>query len=149
MIPDCILRKIEHCLALSASDNPNEAAIAPRQAQKLMAEHGLTQLDLAAAQIGEHSARARSGKTLPNCLGGLAAIVAEALATSPERPLRRLLRGARLSSSAPAWKRPNGRRSPMADMSSSSPRFFADQDQFSVYRRGQQCPLNAKKKRSS
>lgn len=90
MIPDCILRKIEHYLALSASDNPNEAAIAPRQAQKLMAEHGLTQLDLAAAQIGEHSARARSGKTLPNCLGGLAAIVTEALATSPERPLRRL-----------------------------------------------------------
>ncbi|WP_061291201.1 DUF7168 domain-containing protein [Azotobacter vinelandii] len=83
MIPDRILRKIEACLALAGSDNPNEAATALRQAQKMMAEYGLTQLDLAAARIGEHSARARSGKRPPNYLGALAAIVARAFGTHP------------------------------------------------------------------
>lgn len=35
-----ILSKIKKCLALSASSNENEAAIALRQAQRLMAEFG-------------------------------------------------------------------------------------------------------------
>lgn len=83
MIPDRILRKIEACLALTGSDNPNEAATALRQAQKMMAEYGLTRLDLAAARIGEHSARARSGKRPPNYLGKLISMVASAFGTHP------------------------------------------------------------------
>lgn len=41
-----ILEKIAKCMALSASDNPGEAAAAVRQAQKLMAKHNLTASDL-------------------------------------------------------------------------------------------------------
>ena len=91
MIPDRILRKIEACLALAGSDNPNEAATALRQAQKLMAKYGLTR-----ARIGEHSARARSGKTPPNYLAGLVSMVARAFGTHPI--YRTVRRGLSLSS---------------------------------------------------
>lgn len=46
------LRRIEKCLALSASANPNEAATALRQAHKLMQEYGLSQGDLEANTMG-------------------------------------------------------------------------------------------------
>ena len=42
---DTALAKIKKCLALAASPNPHEAAAATRQAQKLMAEYGLTETD--------------------------------------------------------------------------------------------------------
>lgn len=47
-----ILEKIQKCLALSQSSEPNEAAAALRQAQKLMELHGVTQTDLSCAEIG-------------------------------------------------------------------------------------------------
>lgn len=40
------INKIKKCLALAASDNPNEAATALRQAQALMKQHGLTVADV-------------------------------------------------------------------------------------------------------
>lgn len=39
------IRKIKHCLALAQSANENEAATALRQAQALMREYRLTEMD--------------------------------------------------------------------------------------------------------
>ena len=41
-----VIRKIKHCLALAQSANENEAATALRQAQALMREHRLTDMDV-------------------------------------------------------------------------------------------------------
>ena len=41
-----VIRKIKRCLALSASSNETEAATAMRQAQALMREYRLTELDV-------------------------------------------------------------------------------------------------------
>ncbi len=57
---DKALSKIKKCLALSRSANENEAAAALRQAQALMAEHGLGEADVALSDIGESRAPARS-----------------------------------------------------------------------------------------
>lgn len=57
MSNDRILDKIKKCLALSASDNENEAASALRQAQKLMELHGVTMEALTGADIGEGKAK--------------------------------------------------------------------------------------------
>ncbi len=46
MTRDKALAKIKKCLALGRSTNPHEAAAAMRQAQKLMAEHGLNDTDV-------------------------------------------------------------------------------------------------------
>jgi hypothetical protein len=54
-----ILDKIKKCLALSASSNEHEAAAALRQARKLMEAHGITDLDVQAAEAEER--RAKSG----------------------------------------------------------------------------------------
>ena len=48
-----ILSKIKKCLALGQSSEPEEAAAAMRQAQKLMQMHGVTQTHLDRADIGE------------------------------------------------------------------------------------------------
>jgi hypothetical protein len=45
--------KIEKCLRLSKSSEPAEAAAALRQAQKMMAAHGITEADLGAAGYGD------------------------------------------------------------------------------------------------
>lgn len=50
---DQALSKIKKCLALGKSANPHEAAAAMRQAQKLMQEHGLTEHDVALADVSE------------------------------------------------------------------------------------------------
>ncbi len=55
---DKILDKIKKCLALSSSSNEHEAAIALRQAQKLMELHGISDIDVKAAQAEEKLARA-------------------------------------------------------------------------------------------
>lgn len=57
---ESILRKIKKCLALSQSSNPNEAATALRQAQKLMELHGVESLDLARAEIGEAEVKSKA-----------------------------------------------------------------------------------------
>lgn len=55
---DSIIAKIKKCLALGKSSNEHEAAAAMRQAQKMMAEHGITDLDIQAAGAEEHRAKA-------------------------------------------------------------------------------------------
>lgn len=53
-----ILDKIKKCLALSASSNEHEAAAALRQARKLMEAHGISDLEMQAAQASERRQRA-------------------------------------------------------------------------------------------
>ena len=50
---DRILDKIAKLLAMAESSNPNEAAIALARAQKLMAEHKVTQRDISFNSMGE------------------------------------------------------------------------------------------------
>ncbi len=50
---DRITEKIAKLLALAQSSNPNEAAIALARAQKLMAEHQVTQKDVSFSSMGE------------------------------------------------------------------------------------------------
>ena len=47
------IRKIKHCLALAHSANENEAATALRQAQALMREYRLTEMDVKLSDVGE------------------------------------------------------------------------------------------------
>jgi hypothetical protein len=47
------IRKIKHCLALSQSANEYEAATALRQAQALMREYRLTEMDVKLSDVGE------------------------------------------------------------------------------------------------
>lgn len=60
---DDILRKIQKCLALAKSGVAAEAAAALRQAQALMREHGLSELEVSAAQALELPVPA--GATVP------------------------------------------------------------------------------------
>ena len=53
MTRDEALDKIKKCLALAASPEAHEAAAALRQAQKLMAQFGLTETDVTLADVGE------------------------------------------------------------------------------------------------
>ena len=46
-----IIRKIKHCLALSASANEHEAAAAMRQAQKLMQKYRITEIDVQLSDV--------------------------------------------------------------------------------------------------
>lgn len=48
-----ILSKIKKCLALAGSDNPNEAAVALRQAQAMIEKHGLDLADVTLGDIGQ------------------------------------------------------------------------------------------------
>lgn len=57
---DDALAKIKKCLALSHSSEAHEAAAAMRQAQKLMAQFGLSERDVSLADVREASARAAS-----------------------------------------------------------------------------------------
>lgn len=50
---DRVMRKIKHCMALSASSNEHEAAAALRQAQKLMQKYRLTELDVQLADVSK------------------------------------------------------------------------------------------------
>jgi hypothetical protein len=62
---DQALSKIKKCLALARSGNPHEAAAGLRQAQKLMAEHGLSETDVTLADVSEHGAKLRMKTTTP------------------------------------------------------------------------------------
>lgn len=61
---DKIIDKIKKCLALSASSNEHEAAAALRQATKLMEAHGISDLDVLAADAVECAIKA-GAKTKP------------------------------------------------------------------------------------
>jgi hypothetical protein len=60
MLDPRILGKIKKCLALSASSNPNEAAIALRQAHALMERHGVSVHEIHMADIGESETKSRT-----------------------------------------------------------------------------------------
>lgn len=77
---DKIIKKIKKCLALSASCNEHEAAAALRQAKKLMEQHGVSDLDMQAAEASEKSARAGAMKHPANWEACLAIDIAEAFA---------------------------------------------------------------------
>lgn len=71
------LDKIKKCLALSQSANPHEAAAGLRQAQKLMAEHGIRDEDLQLSDVAE-SSTASSGVVITAWDARLTHMVAEA-----------------------------------------------------------------------
>lgn len=78
MTRDQALRKVLACLRLADSANPHEAAAALRQANALMAQHGLTEADAAASEIRDADAPTRCrGAQLSRSLAGLAYMVAQ------------------------------------------------------------------------
>lgn len=67
-----VIRKIKRCLALSKNSNETEAATAMRQAQALMREYHLTEIDVRLSDVGEvvsDSSRARRRPTWDRDLG--------------------------------------------------------------------------------
>jgi hypothetical protein len=75
---DDALNRIRKCLALSGSSNANEAAIALRQAQKLMNEFSIDMAAIHAPKIGDLNIAA-NGKTVTAWEASLAATVAATL----------------------------------------------------------------------
>lgn len=73
---DQALSKIKKCLALAKSDNAHEAAAAMRQAQKLQAEHELTETDIELAGVNQTACSART-KSQPVWETILANIIAD------------------------------------------------------------------------
>ncbi len=78
--PENIINKIKKCLKLAASSNEHEAAAALRQAQKLMQAHGVSDLDIQAAEAAEARARAGAVKSPANWEVCLAGRIADAFA---------------------------------------------------------------------
>lgn len=75
---DRVIRKIKRCLALSKSSNENEAATAMRQAQALMREYRLTELDVRLSDVDEvqsEKSRANRRPTWDRHLSGIVARV--------------------------------------------------------------------------
>lgn len=79
MDKDKALEKIKKCLALSQSANEHEAAQALKQAQALMAKHGLTDIEVSMADVDERSGARRMANKLPGWQWGVAQLVARAL----------------------------------------------------------------------
>jgi hypothetical protein len=79
-----ILGKIKKCLALSASNNPNEAATALRQAHALMTKYGVTTEGVVMSDIGEAQIKSRTmARNKPELWeANLAAIVGKAFGCS-------------------------------------------------------------------
>jgi len=75
---DKIIDKIKKCLALSASSNEHEAEAALRQAMKLMELHGITELDVLAAEAVEAAAKAGASMKPANWEAMLAAKIGDA-----------------------------------------------------------------------
>lgn len=73
-----IIRKIKRCLALSKSSNENEAATAMRQAQALMREYRLTEMDVHLSDVGEVESEKARAKRRPTWDQHLGSIVGEA-----------------------------------------------------------------------
>ncbi|WP_426160188.1 DUF2786 domain-containing protein [Pseudomonas sp. TSRC2-2] len=70
------IRKIKHCLALAQSANENEAATALRQAQALMREYRLTEMDVKLSDVGEVESQFTRAERLPVWERSLAGAVA-------------------------------------------------------------------------
>lgn len=75
---DKIIDKIKKCLALSASSNEHEAEAALRQARKLMETHGISDLEMQAAQASECRQRAGAQVKPSNWETGLSSRIARA-----------------------------------------------------------------------
>lgn len=65
MTRDEALDKIKKCLALAASPEAHEAAAALRQAQKLMAQFGLSEADVTLADVAEVRQQAQNVPMVP------------------------------------------------------------------------------------
>lgn len=80
MSPDreAIIAKIKKCLALAKSSNEHEAAIALRQAQRLMQQHGITDFDVETAEIQEEATKAGASSEPSRWECGLATRVSRA-----------------------------------------------------------------------
>lgn len=72
-----VIEKIKKCLALTKSANVNEAAAALRQARKLMDLHGISDLDMAHADIEESKARSGASSRPAEWEAKLADVVAD------------------------------------------------------------------------
>ena len=73
-----IIDKIYKCLRLSESGNPNEAALALRQASSLMKKHGISDTQVMAAEVTESATQAGERYNPPFWALALANLVAEA-----------------------------------------------------------------------
>lgn len=73
-----IIDKIYKCLRLSESGNPNEAALALRQAASLMKKHGISDAQVMAAEVSEGTMQAGVRYNPPFWALALANLVAEA-----------------------------------------------------------------------
>lgn len=73
-----IIDKIYKCLRLSESGNPNEAALALRQATSMMKKHGISDAQVLAAEVTESATQAGKGFNPPFWALALANLVAEA-----------------------------------------------------------------------
>ncbi|MBC3480316.1 DUF2786 domain-containing protein [Pseudomonas sp. SWRI77] len=78
-----VIRKIKRCLALSKSSNENEAATAMRQAQSLMREYRLTEMDVRLSGVGEVESEKSRANRRPTWDRHLGAIIAEAFGVRP------------------------------------------------------------------
>lgn len=87
------LARIRKCLALSASSNPHEAAIALKQAQSLMREHGVTSEDVALSDVAEDHRATGAGKVPPAYLIALMHLCADVMGARPILSPRRSRRG--------------------------------------------------------
>lgn len=72
-----VIDKIKKCLALSKSANVHEATAALRQARKLMEFHGISNLDMAHAEIEESKARSGACSRPAEWEAFLADVIAE------------------------------------------------------------------------
>lgn len=72
-----VIRKIKHCLALAQSSNENEAATALRQAQALMREYRLTEIDVKLSDVGEVDSTFARAERQPTWARDLSASVAD------------------------------------------------------------------------
>nr|WP_127881236.1 DUF2786 domain-containing protein [Pseudomonas carnis] len=79
------IRKIKHCLALAQSANENEAATALRQAQALMREYRLTEMDVKLSDVGEVESTLFRAKRRPAWDQQLSIAVAEAFSCTTLR----------------------------------------------------------------
>ncbi len=70
-----IIRQIKRCLALSKSSNETEAATAMRQAQALMREYRLTEIDVRLSDVGEVESDSSRAKRRPTWARDLGSIV--------------------------------------------------------------------------
>ena len=70
--------KIKKCLALAASSNANEAATAMRQAQALMAKHGLNADDVQLSDVKAETTKAGTAQTPVRYVGYLISVITKA-----------------------------------------------------------------------